>query len=149
MTDAPTGRYTTPFWEGLSDGRFLVHRCGSCSETFFPPAPVCPHCGGHDVEWHEVSGAGTLYSFTRQHTTPPGFEAPVVVGLVELEAGPRLLVPIDADYEALSIGTAVEVRPTRYDAAYDRGPLEGYPFFEAVPVPASASDGTTEPKGDG
>ena len=148
MTDTPGSRYTLPFWEALSEGRFLVHRCRECSEAFFPPAPVCPNCGDRDVEWYEASGRGRLHSFTRQHTAPPGFEAPRVVGLVELEAGPRLLAPIGADYDSLSIGAAVEVVPTEYDADYDRGPLAEFPFFEALPVPESGSDsGSAETQG--
>lgn len=140
MTDVPADRYTLPFWEGLSEERFLVHHCTECSTVFFPPAPVCPDCGARDVEWHEVSGRGRLYSFTRQHAAPPGFEAPLVVGLVELEAGPRLFAPIDAEYESLSIGAPVEVAPAEYEMSYDRGPLTDFPFFEAVPVTASEAE---------
>lgn len=139
-TDAPEGRYSVPFWEALADDRFLVHRCESCASAFFPPAPVCPHCGSQSVEWHEVSGRGQLYSFTRQHTAPPGFEAPLVVGTVELAAGPRLLAPVAAEYDDLAIGTPVEVVATEYDPDYDRGALSEYPFFEAVP---SEDAGTT------
>lgn len=140
MNDMPSGRYTVPFWEALSEGSFLVHRCEGCVSLFFPPSPVCPHCGSQDVDWHEVSGQGSLYSFTRQHTTPPGFEAPLVVGLVKLAAGPRFLTPIAADYGTLTIGTSVEVVPAAYDWSYDRGDLSDYPYFEAVPVSDDVAD---------
>jgi len=137
--DAPEGRYSMPFWEALAEDRFLVHCCGSCGSDFFPPAPVCPHCGCQSVEWQGVDGRGRLYSFTRQHTAPPGFEVPLVVGTVELAAGPRLLAPVDAEYDDLTIGTPVEVVPTEYDLAYDQGALSQYPFFEAV----STADAST------
>jgi uncharacterized OB-fold protein len=149
-SDAPEGRYSVPFWEALTQDRFLVHRCKSCASDFFPPAPVCPYCGSQFVEWHGVSGSGQLYSFTRQHTTPPRFEAPLVVGTVELEAGPRLLAPIAAEYDDLAIGTPVEVVATEYDPNYDRGALAEYPFFEAVPTGDTgtglgiSADGTVE-----
>jgi len=136
------GRYTLPFWEALADGRLLVHRCESeCGRVFFPPGPVCPHCGGRDVDWAEVDPRGQLYSYTRQHVTPPGFDAPLVVGLTELAAGPRLLTPIIADYEDLAIGTAVEVVPAEPPGEVDRGDLTGYPYFEAVPVSDPADRG--------
>jgi len=132
--DLPDERYTLPFWEGLADGRFLAHDCADCGRTFFPPAPVCPGCGGRDVDWTEVEARGDLHSFTRQHVTPPGFDAPLVVGLVDLAAGPRLLAPVDAEYGDLAVGTTVEVVPTTPPGEFDRGELGEYPYFEAVPV---------------
>ena len=130
----PDERYTLRFWAALEDGRFLAHGCEACGRTFFPPAPVCPTCGSRAVDWREVDPRGHLYTFTRQHVTPPGFPAPLVVGLTELAAGPRLLAPVGADYDDLRIGAAVELRPTEYEHDYDRGDLSGYPYFEAVPV---------------
>jgi uncharacterized OB-fold protein len=134
MTDVPTDRYTRPFWEGLANGEFHINWCSVCDSPFFPPAPVCPFCGDRDVSWQEVDPTGRLYSFTRQHTVAPGFEAPLVLGLVELDAGPRLLAPIAAPYEDLTIGTAVELVPVEYDCGYNRGDLAGHPYFEAVPA---------------
>ena len=135
-TALPDERYTLRFWEALADGRVLLHRCerAGCGRAFFPPGPVCPHCGGRDVVWTEVDPDGRLYSFTRQHVTPPGFDAPLVVGLTELAAGPRLLTPIAADYGALAVGTPVEVVPAAPPGEVDRGDLADYPYLEAVPV---------------
>jgi uncharacterized OB-fold protein len=132
----PDERYTRRFWTALADGRLLLHRCAGvgCGQAFFPPGPVCPHCGGRDVDWTAVDPGGKLYSFTRQHVTPPGFDAPLVVGLTELAAGPRLLTPIAADYGALTVGTPVEVVPAAPPGEVDRGDLADYPYFEAVPV---------------
>jgi len=132
----PDERYTLPFWEGLADGRLLGHQCGreDCGRVFFPPGPACPHCGGRDVNWTEVDPRGELYSYTRQHVTPPGFDAPLVVGLTELAAGPRLLTPVAADHEELSVGTAVEVVPAEPPGDVDRGDLAEYPYLEALPV---------------
>lgn len=142
MSDAGDERYTLPFWEALAEDRFLAHRCETCASVFFPPAPVCPACGDGAVEWHEVSPRGTLYSYSRQHATPPGFEAPLVVGLVELEAGPRLLSPVAAAYDSLTIGTAVTLVAVAYQWEYDRGVLADYPYFEARPAARSADDST-------
>ncbi len=141
--DRPTERYTVRFWEALADGRLLAHRCEreGCGRTFFPPGPVCPHCGGRDVDWAAVDPRGQLYSFTRQHVTPPGFDAPQVVGLTELAAGPRLLTPLAADYEGLEVGTPVEVVPAEPPGAVDRGELAEYPYFEAVPVADAVDNG--------
>lgn len=121
-----------PFWDGLEDGEVLLPECGACGHTFFPPGPVCPSCAGTTIEWSPSSGNGILYSFTRQHTTAPGFDEPLVVGLVELDEGPRLLTPIVGPYDSLAIGDPVTVRPTEYDQAYDRGRWSDRPFYVAV-----------------
>ena len=124
--------YTDPFWEALSEGRLLIHACERCDERFFPPAPLCPACGSEAVDWEESSGRGTLYSFTRQHATADGFPDRIVAGIVELDDGPRLLTPIDAAYEALSIGDRVVIEARDYPHEYDRGRLESSPFFAAT-----------------
>jgi len=124
--DAP---YTDPFWEALDEGRFLIQGCDDCGEAFFPPAPVCPACHSEAVAWVESTAEGELYTFTRQHRTAAGFDSPVVLGTVVLAEGPRLLVWMDDDYDDLSIGAPVELRPVEYEGGFDRGRLGAYPFF--------------------
>jgi uncharacterized protein len=124
--------YTDPFWDALEDGRFSIHRCEACGERFFPPGPVCPHCQSTDVEWEEASATGRLFSFTRQHVTAPEFDDGLVTGVVKLEEGPRVLTAIDEPYEALEIGMRVQIEPTEYVQAFDRGRLEDAPFFIAT-----------------
>lgn len=64
-----------------------------------------------DLEWVDACGRGTLYSFTVVHRPPPGFaDAPYVVGLVDLEEGPRMMTRLlDARPEQASVGQKVEV----------------------------------------
>ena len=134
MSDATTvERYTARFWAALDNGEFLFHRCGDCERAFFPPTPVCPHCGATDVAWETADGMGTLYSFTRQHTAPPGFEPGDVLGIIELVEGPRVLVLVEAAYDDLTIGQTVELVPVEYEAGFDRGDLDGQPYFVARP----------------
>lgn len=125
--------YTDPFWDALEDGAFRIHRCTDCESAYFPPSPVCPYCQSTDVEWIESSATGTLFSFTRQHVTAPGFDDTLVVGVVELDEGPRVLAPIEGSYDALKIGDPVRIEPTAYTQAFDRERLEGKPFFVAIP----------------
>jgi uncharacterized protein len=61
---------------------------------YFPPQPFCPRCAGDEVEVVRASGRGFLYSYVISHLAAPGFEAPYVIGVVELEEGPRLLTNI-------------------------------------------------------
>ena len=124
--------YTERFWEELAEDTFLLGHCPDCGETHFPPAPVCPACGGA-AEMAPAEGTGTLYSFTRQHRTGPGFDAPVVLGLVELTEGPRVPMRIDAPYGDLEIGQPVTVVTREYREEYDRGRTADFPVFVADP----------------
>lgn len=126
------GQYTRRFWDALAEDRFLLGDCTSCGEVHFPPAPVCPHCHA-EADMTEADGTGTLYSFTKQYRTAPDFESPITIGTVELTEGPRVLMRIDGDYEALSIDQPVEIVAQEYDEEYDRGALSGYPTFAARP----------------
>lgn len=122
-----------PFWVGLDDGEFRIQRCRECGRASFPPAPVCQHCQGEHLEWDVTEGRGTVYAFTRQHRTAPGYDSPIVLGTIELREDVRLLARIDAPYEELGIGTPVELEPVAYDGPFDRGRLADRPFFVAVP----------------
>lgn len=95
--------------------------------------PVCPHCGATDVTWEATDGMGTLYSFTRQYTAPPGFEPGNVLGIIELVEGPRVLAPVEAAYDNLTIGQTVELVIVEYETEFDRGDLDGRPYFAARP----------------
>ncbi|WP_226480578.1 Zn-ribbon domain-containing OB-fold protein [Natrinema amylolyticum] len=123
-----------PFWDALEDGRFSLPSCRDCGEPFFPPAPVCPRCHARDVEWIESDAEGTLYAVTRQHRTAPGIPSPLVLGVVELDEGPRLLARVQAEYGDLEIGTRLRLEPCEYEGPVDRGRLSDRPFFEARPV---------------
>lgn len=126
------GAHTDPFWDALEDGQFLLQRCRDCGEAYFPPAPVCPRCHAEAVEWIESDAAGELYAFTRQHRTAPGVRSPVVLGVVELDEGPRLLARVASEYEALALGDRVALEACTYEDGVERGRLGGRPFFRAV-----------------
>ena len=103
------------FWEGAREKRLLVQRCQACGKLQYPPDVVCIHCQSVDLVPEEVSGRGTLWSFTRvERVFHAGFAGavPYVVGLVELEeqADVRLLTNIvDAEPAELRVGLALEV----------------------------------------
>ena len=57
-------RWTAPFWEAARGHRLVAPRCMTCGAFRLPPAPFCWRCRAQDVEWVELSGRGTVYSFT-------------------------------------------------------------------------------------
>ena len=88
---------TGPFWEAASDGRLAAQQCRSCGQSWHPPLPACPHCHGTDLGWRELSGAGTVYTYTVvRHATHVALadQVPYVVAIVELAEGPRLVTRI-------------------------------------------------------
>ncbi|HXY94114.1 MAG TPA: Zn-ribbon domain-containing OB-fold protein [Acidimicrobiia bacterium] len=112
----PEGDALTAFyWDGAAAGRLLVTRCVPHGHLSHPPEVSCPVCGSEEVVPVEVSGRGSVYSFTvvRQAFDPAFLaELPYVVALVELDEQPGLRVLtniVECDVDAVEIGMAVEV----------------------------------------
>jgi hypothetical protein len=83
-----------PFWDAVRDKRLVMPCCTSCNTFRFPISRYCRACGKPGFDWRAVSGRGKVFSFVTYHRAyHPGFvaELPYVVGLVELEEGPRLI----------------------------------------------------------
>jgi hypothetical protein len=84
---------TAPFWAAAREDRLVTQQCGECGYLRWPPGPVCNECLTPGGEWTELSPTGTLYSYAEYHRAlDPAFQAdiPYVVGLVELDQGPRM-----------------------------------------------------------
>lgn len=101
-----------PFWDGLAQHRILVQFSPSLNRYVFYPRTLAPGTLADDLEWREIDGAGTLYTFTvaRKPTGPPWADAvPQLLAVVQWDAGPRIsteLVEIDPD--GIRIGMRVE-----------------------------------------
>ena len=105
---------TRPFWDAARRHELHLQRCRACGEYVFYPRAACPHCLAGDLEWHRVSGRGTLHTFTVVHRGLRDFPigTPYVIAIVELAEGPRLmtnLVGVEPDPSRLRIGMPVEV----------------------------------------
>jgi uncharacterized OB-fold protein len=103
------------FAEHLREGRLVGSRCTACGVTAFPPRADCAACMSPEFEYAEVSGRGTLHTFTTIVAAPAGFEhlAPYVLGLVDLEDGGRALAWIGETVkpEEITIGMPLQVVP--------------------------------------
>ena len=104
---------TRPYWESCRRGQLVIQRCAVCGEYQFYPRGICAHCWSTEVEWVEVSGRGTVwtYTVTYQNRTP-GFaeEVPYVLALVELAEGVKLFTNIvECRPQEVRIGMPVEV----------------------------------------
>lgn len=99
------------FWEGLKAGRLLAQRCANCGTLRHPPGPVCIVCHSFDWEAVELSGKGTLYSWTVvHHAAHPAFDYPHAIGLVDLSEGLRIVAPLEGVApDALAAGMKLTV----------------------------------------
>ncbi|MDX6284878.1 MAG: uncharacterized protein QOG53_363 [Frankiales bacterium] len=118
------------YWAAAKDGRLVVQRCESCGHHQFYPRAHCLQCRG-PVAWVEVSGRGTVYSYTviRQNFSR-SFKhlIPYVVALVDLAEGPRLMTNVvGCDPRDVRIGAPVQVR---FEPVSDEVAL---PLFELLP----------------
>lgn len=103
------------FADWLKDGRLMGSRCRSCGEESFPPRADCAACMGRGFDFVEVSGRGTLHSFTTIVASPSGFhaQAPYTLGLVDLEEGGRALAAFGGtiDEASIAIGMPLQLVP--------------------------------------
>lgn len=86
-----------PYWEAACRHEFMLPRCDGCEKFFFYPRAFCPHCNSQSVTWEQVSGRGTVYSYTVSRIpVSPAYtdDVPYVVALVDLDEGPRVMANI-------------------------------------------------------
>ena len=100
-----------PFWEGARERRLVMPRCTACGHMFFYPRSECLECMADGIEWVQVSGSGTVYSFTIvRQPADPAFrdDVPYPYAIVELDEGPRMVTTIvGCDPEEVRIGMRV------------------------------------------
>jgi uncharacterized protein len=83
---------TAFFWAGTQAGELRIQRCVNCGALRHPPGPMCPACGGGDIDYVVAAGTGEVYSYVVHHHPPvPGKTLPVLIALVELPEGVRMV----------------------------------------------------------
>jgi uncharacterized OB-fold protein len=99
------------FWDAAAAGRLVAQRCADCGRLRHPPRPMCPVCHSLAVDVVELSGRGTVYSYSiLHHPQNPAFEYPVLAVLVDLDEGVRLVSNLtDCATDDVRIGMPVEV----------------------------------------
>ena len=100
------------FAQHLRDGHLMASRCKKCGAASFPPRADCEACMSDAFEFLEVSGKGTLHTFTRIVAAPTGFEdvVPYTVGVVDLEEGGKALAWFGETIEEDDIRIGMELQ---------------------------------------
>jgi len=103
----------------LEEGRIMGAKCKECGALALPPRPVCISCFCRDLEWVSFRGVGKLCAFTSIMVAPPsmakegyGRNNPYIVGVVELEEGPKTvgrIIGLDARKpDEVKVGTQLK-----------------------------------------
>jgi uncharacterized OB-fold protein len=119
---------SAPYWAAAARHALAIACCARCGSLAIPPGQACPQCGSTDPEytWQEVSGAGTVRSWTIiRQSFLPGFDADLPFLLVDVELaeqpelrmigrlldGPqapvRIGAPVSAAFEDVADGISV------------------------------------------
>lgn len=108
------GKYSRFFIE-LESQRFFGTYCPECEKVYTPPRPLCPNCL-KITAWHELTGTGTVETFSIMHFTSginddvKNLGTPVILAYVLLD-GSSTLFPhvLKTDPETVHIGMRVQV----------------------------------------
>ncbi|PZP42662.1 MAG: hypothetical protein DI601_17515 [Azospirillum brasilense] len=127
------------FWAHLAAGELRLQCDLSADRCQFYPRPFSLVSPGGALEWRTVPRTGTLLAHTLVRTPTPGFPLPPPyrVGLVRLDAGPRMFGVVEA--EALAIGSRVELVLPGAQAGLPTEAAEGTPPLRFRPVAAAGS----------
>jgi hypothetical protein len=113
-----------PFWAALAEGRIRIQRCLDCGGWVFYPRSHCSHCLSDRLEWRDVSGEATLYTFTiTRQPTAPFFadEVPQRLAVVELAEGVRMTSTL-VDVADADIRIGMKLKPV-FDRVSDAATL--------------------------
>jgi uncharacterized OB-fold protein len=107
------------FAQYLKDGHLMGSLCRQCGYVSYPPRADCPQCLSGEFAFQEMSGEGSVVTFTRIDAAPAGFEelAPFVIGVVDLKETGRLLAWFGESIAEtdIQIGMSVQVVPRIFE----------------------------------
>jgi uncharacterized protein len=104
----PTSR---PYWGGLRRHEIWCQYSPSLDGYVFYPRVLAPGTLADDLQWRQISGNGTLVSFTvAERPVAPQFAdaAPRVLAVVQWDEGPRFATElVNVDPAAIAVGMPV------------------------------------------
>ena len=107
---------TQPFWDACREHELRAQRCTSCGRFRWPPQGFCPSCYSWEHEWSQLSGLGTVKSFSVvHHSAVPSFKdsLPYVVAVIALEGTDDhvdiVSNVVGCPWEDIKVGMRVEV----------------------------------------
>ncbi|GAA0710794.1 OB-fold domain-containing protein [Dactylosporangium roseum] len=108
---------SAPFWTGLRDRKVLLQYSPSTGSWVYYPRVLAPLTLADDLEWREVGGTGSVYTFTVAHrptSSEWAGDVPQLLAVVEFDEGPRCTSElVNVAPEEIKVG--MRVRPVFVD----------------------------------
>ncbi|MCC2095570.1 MAG: Zn-ribbon domain-containing OB-fold protein [Hyphomicrobiales bacterium] len=101
-----------PFWDAAKERRLVIQYDPQAKRWQFYPRAIGLDSGSRNLEWREVSGKGSIYSYTVTSIPTAGFEdkVPYALAIVDLDEGVRMLANlINIAPDDVTIGMRVRV----------------------------------------
>lgn len=110
---------TQPFWDALAEHKIRIQYSPSTQRYVFYPRVLAPGTLADDLQWREISGAASLYTFTVAYRpVAPHFAdnlPPQLLAVVQWDEGPRFSTEIvNAEPADLEVG-GMRLAPVFFD----------------------------------
>jgi uncharacterized OB-fold protein len=107
------GSLASKFFIDLRDKKKLgAAKCPKCGFVNMPPRSVCPKCFSKIEELVEISGTGTLVSFTmvQYDSAVQAVKPPYAIGIIKMDGADTSMVHFlgDVDFKSLKAGMKLE-----------------------------------------
>ncbi len=108
-----TGATGTKFLTEIRDNKKILGiKCPSCGKVYVPPRLHCPTCFVRMSEWVELSGKGTLSSYTIVRYQEPYMpkEPPFAYGVIQMDGADTGMAHLlgEVDLDKIKIGIRLE-----------------------------------------
>ncbi len=121
MVDSPihlqytgtAGRSASVFLRGIAEGRIVGMHCAGSDEVYMPPRGSCPKLGQPTTEEVELSGKGTVTSFTIVHIPIPGnpIKPPFAVGEIRFDGCALSFIHLISGIDPADVRIGMRVEP--------------------------------------
>lgn len=110
------GRVALGLTAAAAEGRFALQACAECGAVQYPPREACHRCLSPELPWQAQDGAGELLATTTlAHSNDLYFRErlPWRLGMVQLDAGPSVMVHLHGEVGAAPCRVQVQARLDR------------------------------------
>ena len=107
------GHSPTVFLRNIAEGRFVGLRSADSDDVYLPPRGSCPKTGKLLTEPVELSGKGTLETFTVVHIPIPGnpLKPPMIVGDILLDGACQAFIHLVSEVEIAEVRIGMRLEP--------------------------------------
>ncbi len=112
------GAIGSKFLIGIRDSKKIMGiKCPSCKKVYVPPRLHCPTCCVKMDEWVELSGKGTLDTFTVVRYKEPyqPKEPPIIYGVIKLDGADTGLPHIIGEVDPNKVKIGMRLEPVLKD----------------------------------